>query len=62
MEGIIVDIHGYKIPKLPFEVMAYKKATDRFESRKFIQSQCFTKLSGKKVELKISKASSVLNY
>lgn len=60
MEGIIVNINGFKIPKLPFEVKAYKRMGERFDSHKWLKSRTFFKPI--KTELKISKQSSVLNY
>ena len=58
--GIFSDINGYKVLTRPYEANVYKFEKGKFEKRKYSQSQCFTKLSGKKVELKISKASSVI--
>ena len=58
--GIFSDINGYKVLTRPYEYNVYKFEKGKFENRKYSQSHSWFK--PRKVELKISKQSSVFNY
>ena len=59
--GIFSNIDGYKVLTRPYEHNVYKFEKGKFESRKYCQSHSWFNPTIK-AELKISKASSVLNY